>query len=401
MYSEGVLTVSSGSLSLYWGGGGLVKAGSSDTLLLSGSGTFGNVTLNAGTMIIQSAGGFNTGILTLSGGSLGNTSGGGLSYAGLSQRWNGDFTYMGPYNLTSGGSVTLLQSSTLTVLAGSLIQGGVIFGGTSADSPYYRITKKGAGTLQLNGVGNFSGGLTLSGGTVNAGVSSALGSGSVAVNSASILNLGITKQLLEGLVLGGTDDSGIFSSGYVFGGTIAAKSYTLSSGSITSALNTLATIVCQSQGLNSRALVAVTGNNVTIAGLGFTVDTANADPANPVDGQGLLLFATGDAFTLTNSKADLNRANMNTQSVPGTAIASVVIYDAEPVLNGNKQIVSSSIQSYSITNNILGGMVNPQNGAGFGATQSSLEISGNTITKGFYGAVYLQGNLNDPGNPLS
>jgi hypothetical protein len=183
--------------------------------------------------------------------------------------------------------------------------------------------------------------------------------------------------------------------------SLTIKGVSSTGADITSAIDTQATIVCQSQGANSRALVAITGSNVTIAGLGFAVDTTNADPANPVDGQGLLLFATGDAFTLTNSKADLNRANMNTQSVPGTAIASVVIYDADPVLNGSNQIVSSSIQSYSITNNILGGMVNPQNGAGFGAPQSSLEISGNTITKGFYGAVYLQGNLNDPGNPLS
>ncbi|MFM7540884.1 MAG: Ig-like domain-containing protein [Planctomycetota bacterium] len=153
--------------------------------------------------------------------------------------------------------------------------------------------------------------------------------------------------------------------------------------------------------MNSRALVAVTGNNVTIAGLGFTVDTTNADPANPVDGQGLMLFVTGNAFTLNHSKVDLNRTNMITQSVPGTAIAAVVFYDTDPVVNANKQITASSIQSFSITNNILGGMINPQNGAGFGAPSSSLVISGNTITKGFYGAIYLQGNLNDPGNPLS
>ena len=170
---------------------------------------------------------------------------------------------------------------------------------------------------------------------------------------------------------------------------------------ISSAVNTQATIVCQSQGANSKALIGITGNNVTFAGLGFTVDTTDADIDNPVDGKGLLIFTTGDAFTLTNSKVDLNRTNMLTQSVPGTAIASVVIYDANPTLNSSKQIVASSIQSYSITGNILGGMISPQNGAGFGAPQSSLVISGNTITKGLYGAVYLQGNLNDPGNPLS
>jgi len=170
---------------------------------------------------------------------------------------------------------------------------------------------------------------------------------------------------------------------------------------ITSALDTKATIVCQSQGTNSKALIGITGNNVTFAGLGFTVDTTNADTTNPVDGKGLLIFTIGDAFTLTNSKVDLNRTNMLTQSVPGTAIASVVIYDADPTLNSNKQIVASTIQSYSITNNILGGMISPQNGAGFAAPQSGLVISGNTITKGLYGAVYLQGNLNDPGNPLS
>lgn len=168
---------------------------------------------------------------------------------------------------------------------------------------------------------------------------------------------------------------------------------------INSAAAVQATIACQSQGINSRAIVAVDAANVTITGLNFTVGTADA--ANPVDGSGLLMFVLNNNFALADSSIDLNRTNMNTQGQAGTAVATVAFYDANPTLNASKQIVASSIQQFTISNNILGGMVTLQNGAGFGAASSNLVISNNTITKGLYGAVYLQGNLNDPSNTLS
>lgn len=168
---------------------------------------------------------------------------------------------------------------------------------------------------------------------------------------------------------------------------------------INSAAAVQATIACQSQGINSRAIVAVDAANVTITGLNFTVGTADA--ANPVDGSGLLLFVLNNNFALADSSVNLNRTNMNTQGQAGTAIATVAFYDPDPVLNASKQIVASSIQRFTVSDNILGGMVTLQNGAGFGAPSSSLVISNNTITKGLYGAVYLQGNLNDPSNTLS
>ena len=168
---------------------------------------------------------------------------------------------------------------------------------------------------------------------------------------------------------------------------------------INSAAAVQATIACQSQGINSRAIVAVDAANVTITGLKFTVGTADA--ANPVDGSGLLMFVLNNNFALADSSIDLNRTNMNTQGQAGTAVATVAFFDPDPTLNASNQIVASSIQQFTISDNILGGMVTLQNGAGFGAPSSSLVISNNTITKGLFGAIYLQGNLNDPSNNLS
>ncbi len=228
----GVLTTSSGTLSglnLDSGNnsGGVVKVGTYTTLILSGTNNYGSTTLSGGTLQLASSTGLGKSALNLNSGvTLGNTSGGPLTFA-MPQSWNGDFTFAGPDSLTfSSGSVTLASSSTITVTAGSFTEGGAIIGGSAG------LTKKGNGTLVLSGLGSFSGGFTVSGGSVNATLSNALGSGTITVDSSSTLNLGSTAQSASGFVLGGS-----FSSGNVFGGTIAADNFTIFSGLMNSKLS--------------------------------------------------------------------------------------------------------------------------------------------------------------------
>ena len=165
---------------------------------------------------------------------------------------------------------------------------------------------------------------------------------------------------------------------------------------ITSASNVQATVVMGSQGINSQSLLVVDAPNVTITGLGFAPSTS--DSTNPVNGQGNLVFVDTTNFTLSNSVLDANRANADTQAQPGTTATALFFYDPAPVVNGSNVITGSSITAFTVSNNLIGGTVLLANGTGYGTAapgtaSPSLVISGNTITKGLYGAVYLMGDL--------
>jgi len=165
---------------------------------------------------------------------------------------------------------------------------------------------------------------------------------------------------------------------------------------ITNAGDVACTIEMGSQGLNSQAMLVIDAPNVTVTGLGFT--TSTSDPANPVNGQGNLILVDSTGFTLMDSVLDGKRANADTQAVPGTAATALFFYDPAPVVNSSNVITGSSITSFTVSDNIIGGTIILANGTGYGTSapgtaSPSLVISGNTITKGLYGAVYLMGDL--------
>ncbi|MBA3936181.1 MAG: autotransporter-associated beta strand repeat-containing protein [Planctomycetes bacterium] len=155
------------------GTGGVNKTGSG-TLALNGADTFtGGMTLTAGTLAIGNAAalGAAASTFTIAGGTVDNTSGGALTIANNNpQSWSGDFTFTGTNALNLGTGAVALGAGTrqATVAASTLTVGGII-SGTGA------VTKLGGGTLTLNGANTYSGGLTVSAGTLNIGNAAALG----------------------------------------------------------------------------------------------------------------------------------------------------------------------------------------------------------------------------------
>lgn len=144
-------TTFSGVLS---GAGSLVKTGNG-TLALSGNNTFtGTTTVSAGTLQIGA------------GGTTGSLAG----------------------NVTNNAALVFNRSDALAY-AGTI-------GGTGS------LTQSGSGTLTLSGANTFSGGATLSSGTVIAGSNSALGSGTVALQGASLRAGTGGASLANALVLG-------------------------------------------------------------------------------------------------------------------------------------------------------------------------------------------------------
>ena len=201
---------------------GAITATGTGSVTLSSSNDFsgGVILVAGGTLKINAANALGTGRLTLgSGTTIDNTKGSAVVNAGNNlQTWNGDFTFTGGNNLNLGtGAVTLGNNVQLTANASTLTVGGTIGDGGGG----YRLTKSGAGTLLLGGSNTYTGGTTISNGTLKLGVQNALlSNGAVAV-------------------AGGTYDLGGFAA--VTNGTVTISSGAISNGTLLSSSNLLAT----------------------------------------------------------------------------------------------------------------------------------------------------------------
>ena len=184
--ANGTLTVG-GAISDGGAGLGLTKAGNG-TLILAGANTFGgaasNFTLNSGTLDINNATALgNAGnTFVINGGRFDNTSGAAITTSNYAQTWAADINFGGTNALNLGtGAVHLSANRTVTVNGSNpLTIGGVISDGGSN----LGLTKSGTGTLALGGASTYTGGVTISQGTLIANNAAALGP------SSSILTLG-------------------------------------------------------------------------------------------------------------------------------------------------------------------------------------------------------------------
>lgn len=198
----------SGIISDGAGGGklALTKSGAGAWVLL-GTNTFsGGTTLEQGTLYLNNNSAVGTGLLTIKGGKLINSSGNSRTLTTVnSQIWDGDFAFAGKsaqadpkvsWNLSLGTGNVLLtgnraidasgysclngyswEAATLTA-AGSISDGGSVYG----------LTKTGAGSLSLNGSNTLSGGITLNAGGLGIGHDFSLGTGSLTVNGGTLIN---------------------------------------------------------------------------------------------------------------------------------------------------------------------------------------------------------------------
>ncbi|EGC7112910.1 autotransporter outer membrane beta-barrel domain-containing protein [Salmonella enterica] len=197
------------------GSGQVVKSGD-ETLTLSGSNTYtGGTTINDGTLIATSVDALGSGDVT--------------DNAVLELNTGGDFTnnISGSGQVVKSGDETLTLSGTNSYTDGTLISGGTLVainlealgtgdvtnnatlelntGGdfTNNISGSGQVVKSGDETLTLSGANSYTGGTTISGGTLVASNVEALGTGDVTNNATLELNTG------------GTFDNAISGSGQV------------------------------------------------------------------------------------------------------------------------------------------------------------------------------------------
>ena len=223
------------------GTGGLIKTGTGTQTLSGGNSFTGKVQINQGTLSIGAESGL--------GGTVASLTADQLQFAGGTLAVNTGFAMSNNRGITlnsGGGTIDVASGQTLGI-------GGVITGANN-------LTKSGSGTLTLSGANNYSGGTTISEGTLQLGNGSTTGALSA---SSSIINNGTLAFNRSIAVTQGTDFGLISGSGAVT--TIGTGALTLGGDNTYSGTTTVAT--------GGRLDVAVSANALGSTAAGTIVNS--------------------------------------------------------------------------------------------------------------------------------
>ena len=386
------------------GGTALSVTGTGNLTVSAANDYTGGTTLSGGQLNIGGSGVLGTGALTISGGTLDNSSGAAMTLSpSLTEKWNGNFTYAGSANSLNlgSGAVTLGGNRQVTVSAQTLTVPGVINDGGSN----YSLTLAGGGTLVLSNYDTYTGNTTVNGGTLV--LTKGGGTGTI-INNLNI-NPGALVQLAVGDALG-FNTGGCVTNINIVGGTLDATvaagnesfrtSYKLTGGTMSSSGGTAAYNLDGASGVVVSSLatnvVSTISGNVVLRSSGVIFNVAQGTVSGGIDMVILgTVSGTGDTFTKSGS-GTLFLSGHNSFSGATTINAGTLIvgnewavgtYNANITNNGTLIINNNSIFSQTLNGVISGTGSLIQNGS------ESLEISaantytGNTIVDGGVGGT--------------
>ena len=366
------------------------------TVILSGTQTFtgGGVTLTAGTLDINNTkalGGATSSTFAINGGTIDNTSGGAIAM-GINYpiTIGGNFAFTGTNDLGLGSGAVGLGGATRTITAnaGTLTFSGII--GTASDGG---IIKAGAGTMAINGLNTFTGGLTVKKGTVSSSQAGATGFGNGA------LNLGNTTG-------GNSDNATVLYSG---ASLLVANTITVSAGSS----GTL-TIEGQTSTNTFTGSIAL-NNNLTVDNLtaaqtttfkGAVTENGSAQTITKGSGAGIVTFSTGGVtigaggltlannggtlFTVTNGASGVGGSGalvLNANSTGGITVGGTVgVNNSGAITNSGSSNGTTTIAGpigtnvSSVNENSAGGSALVLNGAN--TFTGGLNIQNGTVKVG-------------------
>jgi|GEM_PF-1318238 len=194
----GALAVNTGSFSGIISGTGSLTKNTTGSLTLSGANTFsGGTTVNAGTLVAGNDSALGSGALTLSGGALQASGTSPRTLANdITVTANSAISGTASLDLILNGTVDLDAGSTLSVSRSSNTTLAGIISGAGA------LAKSGNGTLLVSPDNTYSGGTTLTAGTLIAGSDTALGSGALTLSGGTLQASG-TRILDNSVTVGG------------------------------------------------------------------------------------------------------------------------------------------------------------------------------------------------------
>ncbi|PXQ04868.1 fibronectin-binding autotransporter adhesin ShdA [Salmonella enterica] len=318
--NSGVLKVGEGDLeNTLSGSGSLVKTGTGELTLSGGNDYSGGTTIIGGTLTADHADSLgsgdidNSGVLQVGEGELKNTlfGSGSLVKTGTGElTLNGDNDYSGGTTIDGG---MLIADNADSLGTGAVANNGVLQVGEgelkNTLSGTGSLVKIGTGELTLNGDNDYSGGTTITGGTLIAASVNALGSGDIDNSGVLQVGEGELKNTLFGsgsLVKTGTGELTLSGDNTYSGGTtisggtlIAANVNALGSGDIDNS----GTLILDANGAFELANVTTHSGATTALAAGSTLD---AGQFTQEDGSTLSIdlgAATDDAVITADSVA--------------------------------------------------------------------------------------------------
>ena len=349
-------------------GFGLTKTGSG-SLILSGTNTYtGATTVSAGTLSISNAaglGGTGAGTSVASGANLFFTVGFNVGAEAITL--NG-----GTLRLQSGtgslsGTVDLAANSSISVDSGAqLTLSGLVYGTG-------RLTKTSLGTLVLTGTNTYSGGTTISAGTLQLGAGGATGSIEGNVTNNATLAFNRSDDLTYANVISGTgavtksaNNTLTFTGNNTYSGGTTISAGTLKAGSAT-ALGTGAISVSNGAALDLNGQTMTSTGVLTLRGTG-------------IDSTGALLNSGSTAATYAGALA----LGANSSIMSGSTITSTISLTNTGALAGGgftltlgaPGLVSADNHLYSIIDNTTAKII--KNGSFFWTFHGNNTYSGGT-----------------------
>ena len=332
----------------------VIKNTAGNTWVLSGNNTYsGGTALNAGTLKINSATALGTGLFTINGGKIDNSSiGGDITLANNNPvTFNGDFEFIGTNNLNLGtGATTLTAPTTMTVDAKTLTIGGSIGGGGNL------LTKAGAGTLTLTGNNTYIGGTTLNAGTLNINSATALG-GAAGVFT---INGGIIDNTSGGDLTLTNSNPVSFNGGFAFTGT---NNLNLGTGATTLLAPTTITVAAKTltiggsigggSGLTKAGAgtLTLTGNNTYVGATNINAGTVVAGNASALGNGSAVTVAAGGTLDVGTTNVTVN----NTYTQNGTLKVTIASPSSSGKItsNANAAVATTSSVNVTVPNNIF------------------------------------------------
>ncbi|HZZ27613.1 MAG TPA: autotransporter-associated beta strand repeat-containing protein [Pirellulales bacterium] len=348
------------------GGGSIVGTASltksgTGTVTIATSNTYsGGTFLQAGLLNVNNNTALGTGTLTISGGTLGNTSGQLVSLTNNpTQTWTADITFNGPNDLNLGtgavSSTTTGSVRTFNIIAGTLTIGGPITENTASVG----ITKNGNGTLVLAANSTFAGPVAINSGTVQVGNPATTG-------LTSFNALGTPTSIT--IAAGGALDIGGYVQANVTNGFGATPVTIAGTGVNSTGALTNSSTVSQQNAYENVTL----SNNASVGGTG-RFDIRGGTPT--LNLAGFTLTKTGtNQFSITNATVSAGNIAIN-QGILELNGSTVVANDGSDNITVNS---GATLQFFGNTGNIArpiqasdSAIINDNSGAGTTSTVAS------------------------------